>query len=508
MIVGSQQTHNCWSCFWLSAWNGLVALVSAIWQRIWPSAAPQTSPVYAFSQQSNPDCHLRMWRNFQQLQEYRGRQLNGGGAVEIGEEDFLSHRDWLGGGFAEFDRWLQAKNQPALREYLQDSLQEAPLYPHFYDSRGNNFFQENAGFFERGERRCLSPFFMKRAEQGELTQILPFYEEGGRYLCYDRNEREYREVPDVASIDQLQQSDLTPGQRQALPHNFTTLRLAERKSGNRTFITAINPSIAVEAGLGEERFVPRELGTYKLLLLNLGLDHRNESIPPQHGDYRLVEELRETMAASETAWDPALCQKERLMEYEIAEIFKEDPQLFNRVRERVDFYFSSWSRYENELTTLRDQRGEALNDKNWQRYLPGREQMLAYCLMKNVQYLWVDAISSTAFCHHIGMPGFVKHLPLMVGPARYRRAAYVRQGEQSFIDVWQEVRGRLREKFPDRQDWVSFSGHGMVVSFDADLIQRQNERQIHSTQLATDLGFAGIDSLHAKEMDLFYKRVQ
>jgi hypothetical protein len=61
-------------------------------------------------------------------------------------------------------------------------------------------------------------------------------------------------------------------------------------------------------------------------------------------------------------------------------------------------------------------------------------------------------------------------------------------------------------KFPGQKDWVSFSGHGVVMSFDEDLIARQNERKIDNLPLAQDLGFAEVNSVHGKVLDVFYRQ--
>ena len=131
--------------------------------------------------------------------------------------------------------------------------------------------------------------------------------------------------------------------------------------------------------------------------------------------------------------------------------------------------------------------------------------MLAYCLMKNIQFLWVSAISSTAFCRHTALPKIALWLPLIPGPLQYRKAVYQKKEGSSFIEVWKEVAARLQAVFPQQKDWVSFSGHGMVFSFDSDIIQQQNKRSISDPELANDLGVAGIDSLYGKDMDVFYR---
>jgi hypothetical protein len=333
-----------------------------------------------------------------------------------------------------------------------------------------------------------------------LSYTIPIFEKEGSYFCYNQETRQYEQAQLRQEEDGLCATNLilSEGQRATLPPHFDSLKLL-KLPGKTHFIQAIDPNLAVG-----ERFVPRHLGTYKLLLLNLGLDANHHAITADHPDAGATLELQTAMREADHPWSQEQCKKERLIECALATLFQQDLALAAKVQQHVDFYFRMWGRYEQDLSQLRDDQGHSFTSKNIDRYLPGKEQMLAYCLMKNVQFLWVSAMSSTAFCHHMGLPKIAQWLPCVPGPSQYRKAAY----QKEFIPVWKEVAARLQTAFPHQKDWVSFSGHGMVFSFDPDLIEQQNQRSISDAALAKDLGVAGIDSLYGKEMDVFYRMIR
>lgn len=482
--------------------ESIKARTANIWQTIcsfFCCFSKSYSYTYAFSQQGNPDCHMQMWANFHRLQQYRARDI--GGRVVLQRQDFLSYRHWLSQTILDFTQWMKGIHQPKISHYMTEGVKSAPLYPHFYDVNRNNYFTSPRNFVERAERKTLSPYFMKEAIFSQTAYELPMFEKQGNYFCYDVTKREYVPVKNNGTLHS-KEFELSPGQLKALPENFFELELSRSNNGK---ILAYDRSLTIEG-----KYVPRQLGTYKLLLLNFGLDSKNNPFDSQDAGLNEVElevhrELQQYMKDVGSSWSPDVCKKENLIEYCLTELFKSDQELFNQVSSHVDFYFRSWSRYEVDLHQLFDQNGERLSSKNLARYLPGREQMLAYCLMKNIQYLWVSAISSIAFCHHLALPTFLRHIPFLVGPNQHRKAAYQPKDGLSFIDLWKIVRKKLQERYPDKLDWVTFSEHGMVISFDPDLIRRQNTRRISNVQLAEDLGIAGIDSLHGRDMDVFYR---
>lgn len=485
--------------FFHSSLNRLQQLVMAIWLKIrtYLGLSPPTFK-YAFAQQSNPDCHLRMWANFQRMQTLRARDPDG--KLVLRESDFQRHSYWLGKGNSDFSKWLEAMKHPQITQYRDEGIKEAPCYPNLYTQNGKNYFSSSYNPFEHSDRQVFAPFFLKKSKISELSYMLPLFEEKGRYFCFDESVQDYTPVSYNRSGQELIPADFvfSPGQMRSLPPHFLTLKLT-KVSGKRNYIKAFDPDLAVKG------FFPRHLGTYKLLLLTLGLDSRNYPIDNDHPESAVTHALQTEMHQKGCSWDSAICKKEHLIEYALAELFKKDTELFEKTKKHVDFYFKTYSRYEKELHLLKDENGVPFSEKNLDRYMPGKEQMLAYCLMKNVQYLWFAAMGSNAFCDHLGIPKIARFIPLFPGPSRYSQAAYQQHNKDSFITVWKEVLTHLRHHYPDKQDWASFSGHGMVVSFDPELIRVQNEKNISNKSLAQDLKIAGINSLHGKEMDPFYR---
>lgn len=478
---------------WLNLFSWVDSLsqkIQAIWQKMWGNAP---SSRYAFSQQINPDCHIQMWVNFNRLQELRAK--NPARKLILEPTDFKTHRQWLGLTFSHFQRWLTALNGPYMRKYMEGALEQAPCAPEVFNPSGKRYIDDCWNPIERGERFVFTPTFLEQVDEDELSYTLPMYEDKGNYFCYNQLSKEYEPVKlDNRSPPKL---DLSEGQRASLPSHVDTLNLI-KLPGKIHLIQALDPGLAIGAG-----FVPLHLGTYKLLLLNFGLDAGH-----QQKNTDAILELQTAMRQTNSPWSLENCRKEYLMEHAITTMFQKDRALALKVQNHIDFFFRTWGRYEQDLYQLRNKQGHTFAPKAIDQYLPGKEQMLAYCLMKNIQFLWVSAISSTAFCRHLALPKFARWLPLTPGPSRYQKAAYQKKEGINFIQVWQEVASRLQAEFPQQKDWVSFSGHGMVFSFDSDLIQQQNKRSISNLKLAQDLGLAGIDSLYGKDMDVFYKIIE
>jgi len=55
------------------------------------------------------------------------------------------------------------------------------------------------------------------------------------------------------------------------------------------------------------------------------------------------------------------------------------------------------------------------------------------------------------------------------------------------------------------KDFVSYSGHGIVMSFANDIIALQNTSPIARQALMDDLGFAVIDSYYSDKLQPFYR---
>jgi hypothetical protein len=481
------------SVFFSSLYSQLSKKIQALWQRIW---GHPNSFSYAFSQQTNPDCHLQMWLNFNRLKELRAKHPSRKLILEAA--DFKTHRQWLGLSFPHFQKWVELRQGPFMKNYIEEALTQAPCAPELFYSNGKPYVNASWSPVERAERSVFAPVFLAQVQDEDLAFVIPMYEENGNYFCYNQETCQYEQTGLKSIEEGFSPANLilSKGQRASLPPHFESLKL-RKLPGKTHFIKAFDPKLALN-----KRYIPRHLGTYKLLLMSLGAEHELKDKDP---NARVRHEIQEAMRAKDTPWSPTNCQKENLIEYRLARLFQEDQALATKVHRHVDFFFRTWSRYTEDLRELHNNQGHPFSQQAIDRYLPGKEQMLAYCLMKNIQFLWVSAISSKAFFRHIGLSRIAQWLPFTPSPLKYRKAAYQVKEGSHFIEVWKEVAARLQRQFPEQNDWVSFSGHGMVFSFDSELIKLQNERSISDPELANDLGVAGIDSLYGKEMDVFYR---
>lgn len=136
--------------------NALGRKVHAAWQAIWGNSP---SFRYAFSQQSNADCHLQMWVNFHKLQELRAKHPTRKLVLE--ETDFKTHRQWLGLTCAHFQKWLAARSGPRMKDYIAGALEQAPCAPELFSVTGKRYIDASWNPIERGERSVFSPAFLE-----------------------------------------------------------------------------------------------------------------------------------------------------------------------------------------------------------------------------------------------------------------------------------------------------------------------------------------------------------
>lgn len=287
--------------FTLSSWyDSLTQKIRAIWQRIW---ADSPSFRYAFSQQSNADCHLQMWVNFNRLQELRAK--NPSRKLVLETADFKTHRQWLGSTFLHFQKWLAARNGPRMRGYITGALKQAPCAPELFKSTGKRYLDESWNPIERGERSVFSPVFLEKVRHEDLSYTLPMYEEKGTYFCYNQETSQYEQVQLQSLEDGLSPTNLilSEGQRASLPPHFNSLKLI-KLPGKTQFIQALDQGLAIG-----KRFIPRHLGTYKLLLLNFGFDAYHHAMNTEHPDSGAMLELQTAMRQMNTPWSLENCKK-------------------------------------------------------------------------------------------------------------------------------------------------------------------------------------------------------
>jgi hypothetical protein len=254
------------------------------------------------------------------------------------------------------------------------------------------------------------------------------------------------------------------------------------------------------------------------------------------------------MAAEQNLWtdlDP-----NKILQYHMAEIIKEDPYLEAAMEQTCDLYVGVFKNYkkivdkkifnnQKKVVTHADKNaeGQELN------YLPGKEQMLAYSFNLRLRWLWYGMQNPQVICKACGI-NVPKSIAKLVNLG-LRRLAYRKhkfdpskihtdieselkyRKDISYVEVWQIIKERLMARMqkisqetgePLKTDFVSFDDHGWVMSFDPEIVHMQNtklaEKQSHrafkgtildDVKIARDFGFAGIESWWGTEMPTFYK---
>ena len=268
------------------------------------------------------------------------------------------------------------------------------------------------------------------------------------------------------------------------------------------------------------------IGTYKLMLLRLGLDEKNKNVS---------QDLKKIFNENkkDNLWSDKYFNKDFFLEYQLAQIFKKDKKLFNKVMKSVDFYYPLMETY-NKFFSLAE-KGNIYRDKKGkipytieilEKFLPDKEQMLAYNVMFNVMTLWYGAMNEKVFYKSTVEQGEFKEIIEGEKERRkfldldiedllrkdgtfknYKNFSY----EKGFIKLWKSIIEILKtKKIIDikRLNFVNYSSHGNVISFDNDINKLQNDKAKNNKcdlKLLKDLGVSFIESFYCSELPTFYK---
>jgi hypothetical protein len=286
----------------------------------------------------------------------------------------------------------------------------------------------------------------------------------------------------------------------------------------------------------KSEFLTFSLGLYKLMLLTLGImDHPTTYTDKFSSEEQmlLVEQREQELEkiASEAQnelkqymkqdpkilWNTTYFSKENFLQHAVAQILKEDPGLFSQAKIVNDFHFPLWGTYDKYLNLIAD--GECFNYAH-ERYfisltkffLPSEEYAMAYGLTQNAWLLSIGAINSQAFYKALtNGTDFIRGMAIGAIWSFYKKNAYkkhiIPETDEylSYMDFWKKITQKLFEKYGNK-NWISFSGHGMIISFEKDLIEKQKSLNNESPALLNDLEFVIIDSWLGTELNTFYKQ--
>jgi hypothetical protein len=552
----------------------------------------QKSPAkYLFLQQYNAMCHLAPMINLKLLEEFYSLDnmpKNSFDVTKIPATHWHSRREWFGIAYPYLKAWHvafskandggndQTKN---FHNYLANSLNDGPVMPHFYDKNSNFYFtgtqQGNFGTYLLNVNGFIkftyTPYLLididavRRLIEGTLANdispglglTIPLVsDENNKYSIFDLKKKVF--VPfNFEEGDKLQNSSNTYEIHRSISDGCDWIRNtplfvfeSEKKDlgfkklscsfdlaqGFKPPKDSVNNKIL---STNENEFAPYATytsGLYKLMFLMLGIGPDNRDLSEQNELYKVFQELKtiNNEDSENNPWSKKYFSKEKFLPYQIAKIFQDDPALFARAREVVDFsILKIWASYSNflKLTEKGSRKAKIFKDRQQTpyvydeiiKYLPGKEQMLAYAILCNIRLLWYCTTSDKTF-YDTTFPsvGYVKSF--FTGGVTWSLEEYVEGAREkndcleqmvSFIDVWQEILGEIKKHCQERLNWISFDGHGWVVSLDEKLISLQKKsiengkdtknQKTKRIKLLDEIGCTGIESWQSSNIESFYK---
>lgn len=529
----------------------------------WRGAAPAAE--YLFLQQVNDLCMLAPMVSLHRLEALLAAY---GSLPAVPDREWRTRRQWFGKEVRYLDAWYRAierVNHPdtaeivELRRYAAQALAEAPVTPHFYDAAGRHYFSGEAAprFGLRSLRRlvdfAMTPFLFidlpafAAVRVPFAGQLLPRMgiqipicraRRGAPLQVFNQDTEAYEPLlsePAGAALD-LRAARTARGGLDSAAYaglsRWGEVRLeapAGRTLGFATIARAprFGRGMLLDAAAAVP-YAPYMAGLYKLMLHTAGVDERNQDLTPDHPLHRAHLGLR-AVHDEEPEWNPwsaRYLRKEAFLQHQVAALLIDDPALRLQAEAAVDFSaYAPYRAYTGFLQAVAD--GRVYRDRAGRSpytlaqvtpYLPGPEQQLSLALTNLLRLLWYGTLDEAAF-HRYTAPRIGLLLSPLTGGFRWTFAAFAaaaqrRVGGPSFVEVWQQLRARLRRR--PRRHFFSFDYHGWVVSLDDQLIALQRAsmqragwpRRVLGARLALleALGVTGIDSSHSRRLSSFYKR--
>lgn len=483
---------------------------------------------WLFSQQFDDVCHAIPWLNLRRLESFKS------GGYKLDDLEAYTRREWFGKDFIHWQTWhsaiaacVKGKEGTAVQLYMNRLVQDGPVMPHFYDNKGKSILNGLYGILQaflmphgiidlEGFRNFNFTCAGITLTNGDklvptLGLNVPIVRENGEYQIFDRRTQQFEKLEnDFFEEEKGHQYDngrfikfkeLSEEQRQAygLPNQYRQLWLyltnekQERALGYETI--AFTSDIGSALAIGHGEYTCYLTSIYKIMLLALGVDANNEELNENSTEYAIHIALKQVMQDPENPWHEDLFSKEKLLEYQIAQLFKMKPELFEETKKAVNFLLTPWNLVE-QLKANEVYRADGTPYK-WdeiKEFLPGEEQLAAYYLTLMVRSLWTGAINPEAFDKSIGIK-----IPFLWKLFRYT--------SHPLVQVWKKVVAELKSL--DRESFVSFAGHGFVMDFSQTLQALQNgQTGVHDPSLLRELGFAGIESWLGSQLKnrVFYSK--
>jgi hypothetical protein len=484
------------------------------------------------------------------------------GKYKFNELKAYTRREWFGQESHYFYTWHKAfaklndpeeqKNYPNLMNYLKAGIQNGPILPHFYNEKGQNAFRGFLGLIEFGEL----PFFMIDVETLDQTKFPlycteidfhdmmskenlgfkpPIVREGDKYLIFNNDSKTYEDISNfpwikiqekenekriVFDYNQITEQDKI---KYSIPDpdKEVALRGAQGLGFDEIAVFAnLGTGIKIEDG---HSYVPYQMSLMKIMFLTLGIDADNNVITEGHPQYEVHQELVKLVSDKENVWNSNNFNKDMLLQFQIAEMFKKDPNLYEAAKQVVDSTIGLWKNYKNlKGGKYYNQNKEKIGgSKKIEDYILGDEQALAYYFMQQLRIMWYSSANPEVLMKALEIdfnffPAKLFHRYIKKKLTSQKTIRYpdhsplsgYRPGKASFMDVWSEIKVQLKGQ-TKRLDFISFDDHGWVISFDPAVIEEQRQSPtLHDPQFMEEMGFAGIESWLSSELNLWYKKAE
>lgn len=489
--------------------------------------------LYLFPQQGNDSvCHCLFIFNFCLLKQIK---------YKFTDYVWRTHEDWAGITFSGISAWQIAMNKltnPSLNDnqafatYQQQLLKQGIHLENIYTDSGKVYYKSSLNPLSNLQKIWLSPYHFVCAEKhpDAVQKTLPLYSDGKDYFIFDVQNQYYKKLQKVANyFDDLSGEllCLSSGAFGVLKHKKSCVKLTSRDQQylglpNYSYLDGykikpiFNNNTEFKYGY-KYQYLPKQatqnlyfhVGLFQLLNLAMGVDRENNLIDHNHKLYPVYINLREEMNKHpDNPWASSeFCAKNNL-EYHLAELFKQDLQLMQEVMQANKYPFNTFEHYENldYLYNSKDKNTrKSLSDSKL--LLPGKEQMLAYSFSQSLLTVWIAAVSEKALYSVLELPVYLRFIFYFANRSYHKKilkTVYNKKDQsRSFIALWQYIKQKLQQQ--GIEELFSFDGHGVVISFDEQLIKMQNTHMnIVAPKLMQDLGFTVIDSLYADVVKPWY----
>jgi len=503
---------------------------------------------YFFHQQVNDICMMTPMLNLERLDylvNKYGPDFNT--KPEVIAKNAYTRQQWFG----ENHRFVRAYRESfhtaytssgPLNTYLREAIEHGPIFPHFYTIDGQPAFGTKdteklktgitAPFFfvNRVDSR-VSPKLAKLVNIFEFNKSLrvPLVAKSKRYKIYSPSDKQYHFIqktedltgqpPILTEVSELKEDKFQ--NLASLPDFLHCFAWGGKKLLGFDYDFRC-VTLSGDMVFGPWSFYPYCLGLYKLMLLKLGLNNKNEEIRDGENLYDVHKNLKELVDKENNPWAEKYFTKERFLQYAITEILKKDPDLFEQAKQTADFFLPHWQSFEiftSKYNQYYKAPGIPYDVEKVKNFLPGNEQALAYFITNNIRILLYDATSTNAlafykmigkertyadtFLERLGWSNGFEKIKLA---AREQKTILIKNTPQqtSFIDTWKIIVQRLKQQY-ERKNWISFDGHGWVASFDENIVAKQNNRPDVDTNFLNELGVAIIESWLSQHLNCFYK---